>query len=147
VASSLYFQYSARMSKRRHDDEPNGRTQAPSQRSRNPPGFRVAQSRSQKPTPTTNTSSTSTTSRTTTLVLGPNGRLTGKHKDRVRSHVTAQPSTPPPIQVDTPLEDVTADVAEPPEVQSTSVEVPIAPKPKRRRDNKTQVRNHSLGNH
>lgn len=81
------------------------------------------------------------------LVLGPNGRLMGKHKDRAWSHITAQPSMPPPIQVDTLLEDVTADVAEPPEVQSTSIEVPIMPKPKRRRDNKTQVCNHSLGNH
>lgn len=81
------------------------------------------------------------------LVLGPNSRLVAKHKDRAQSHVAAQPSTPPPIQPDTLLEDITADVAESPEVQSTSVEVPITPKPKRRRDNKTQVRNHSLGNH
>ena len=66
----------------------------------------------------------------TVLVLGPNGHLAGKHKDRAQSHITTQPSTPPPIQADTPLENVTADMAEPPEVQSTSVEVPIVPKPK-----------------
>ena len=64
------------------------------------------------------------------LVLGPKGRLATKCKDR--SHVAIQPvdSTPPPIQTDTPLEDVIADVAELLEVQAASNEVPSVAKPK-----------------
>ena len=123
--------------------------QAPSKQPRNPTGFRIAHPRSQDPTPANASSSTSTTSRVRMLVVGPNGRLASKRKDR--SHVTTQPSpsTPPPIQADTTLEDdVTADVAEPPEVQVASVEeVIIVEKPKRKRDNKTRVCIYFLGNH
>ena len=54
---------------------------------------------------------------------------------------------PPPIQTDTPLEDVIADVVEPPEVQAASIEVPTVVKPKQKRDNKTQVCNCSSGNY
>ena len=80
------------------------------------------------------------------LVLGPKGHLVTKHKDR--SYVVIQPvdSTPPPIQTDTLLEDVIADIAEL-EVQAASDEVPSVAKPKRKRDNKTQVCNRSLGNY
>ena len=147
MSFSLDFQHFAPMSKHRNNDELNGRTQAPSKRSRNPTGFHVANPRSQNPTPANSSSSTSTTSCITTLVLGHNSRLTSKRKDR--SHVTTQPSqsTPPPVQADTQLEDVMADMAEPPEVEAASVEVPIVAKPKRKRDNKTWVCNHSLGNH
>lgn len=143
----LNFQHSARMSKRRNNDELNGRTQVPSKRPRNPTGFRVAQPRPQNPTPANSSSSSLTSSRITTLVLGPKGRLATKRKDR--SHVAIQPSDsmPPPIQTDTPLEDVIADVAEPPEVQAASDEVPTVAKPKRKRDNKTQVCNRSLGDY
>ena len=122
--------------------------QAPSKQPRNPTGFRVAHPRSQDPTPTNPSSSMSTTSRVRMLAVGPNSHLASKRKDRC--HVTTQPlpSAPPPIQADTTLEDVTADVAEPPEVQAASVEeVVIVEKPKRKRDNKTRVCIHFLGNH
>ena len=79
------------------------------------------------------------------LFLGHNGHLASKRKDK--SHITTQPSQsmPPPIQADTQLEDVMADMAEPPEVKSALVEVPTMVKPKQKRD-KNQVCNHSLGN-
>ena len=85
----------------------------------------------------------STTSRITTLVLGPKGRRTGKRKDR--SHAT-QPT------LDATLGDTIPDAGNVPEeglvadatddgVQSAEAlpAIQIEAKPKRKRDNKTQV--------
>ena len=89
------------------DDEPK----APAKRARNPTGFRTARPRPHESRNVTAGSSSSslTTSRIMTLVLGPNGRLVGKHKNR--SHITAQStlSAPPPNQVDATAVDAPVD--------------------------------------
>ena len=108
-------------------------------------GFRVvhppaAQSPSRS---TANSLSTSTSSRITTLALVPKGRLAGRRKDR--SHLTTQstPSMPPSTHVDTPAPIVadTPGATDLPEdaFEAASAGVQTEPKPKRKRDNKTQV--------
>ena len=78
------------MSKRRNDDAPKDDTPSTAKRSRKPPGFRNA-----RPPGVENTaraartsSSSSRSSTISTLVLGPNGRLGGRRKDR--SHLISK---------------------------------------------------------
>ena len=134
------------MAKRQNVDESKNEPEAPAKRARKPTGFRTARPRPHESQSVTAGSSSSslTTSRITTLVLGPNGRLVGKRKNR--THITAQStlSTPPPNQVDATAVDAPEDGL--PDMtengfQSAEAVVQIETKPKRKRDNTTQVSN------
>jgi len=131
-----------------------------------PTGFRVARppvqqsaERSRAASSTAaGSSSASTSSRITTLVLGPNGRLASKRKDR--SHLTAQstPSTSPPteagttpihadttpapvVRAEAPAANVPSSATETPDqaFQPSFIDIQTEPKPKRKKDNTTRV--------
>jgi hypothetical protein len=122
------------MSKRGHDDADISQHTTP-KRVRNPTGFRVA-----RPPVTQSTSqseSTATSSHIRTLVLGSNGRLSGRRKDK--SHLTSNtqtPSTPAPILGSA---DLPADLPEDVFLQEASIDVQTKPKPKRKRNNTARV--------
>ena len=127
------------MSKRGHDDADISQHTTP-KRVRNPTGFRVA-----RPPVTQSTSqseSTATSSHIRTLVLGSNGRLSGRRKDK--SHLTSNtqtPSTPAPILGSA---DLPADLPENVFLQEASIDVQTKPKPKRKRNNTARVCNSSF---
>lgn len=117
------------MSKRRNNDALKDNTQPTAKRVRNPPGFRVAR-------PPSTAASSSTNSRITALVVGSNGRLAGKRKDR--SHPIL-PANINPTTTDLP-EDTNYGTDLPEDAfQASSTDVPTEPKPKRKRNNDTQV--------
>ena len=128
------------MAKRKNIDEPKNES---AKRARNPTVFRAACPRESQSVAPSSSSSMSTTSRITTLVLGPKGRRTGKRKDR--SHAT-QPTLDAtlgdtiPDAVNAPEEGLVADATEDGvQLAEALPAVQIEAKPKRKRDNKTQV--------
>jgi hypothetical protein len=122
------------MSKRRNDDALKDNSQATAKRARYPTGFRAAR-------PTASSSSTLTSSHIRTLVLGSDGRLASRRKDKSHLTTTQTPSTPAPIQADTSAVNVIPSTADLPEdaFQAASTDVQTEPKPKRKRDNKNRV--------
>lgn len=148
---------SPHMSKRTNDDGLKHGQSANAKRSRKSTGFRPARPQQAGPE-----SSSSTSSRITTLVLGPNGRLGGKRKDKTRSQLVSKypldstPSMPtqfyttaPHIQAETPAEKVIPSATDIPEFlyegtfqpEAASIEVTTGtePKAKRKRNNDSRV--------
>ena len=126
------------MSKRRNDDVLQDNT---AKRARNPPGFRAA-----RPPATASSSSMLTNSRIRTLVVGSNGRLAGRRKDR--SHLTTpaniQPTSPnQPEDANIIPSEIDDSVNVPEDAIQETCDVPAAsePKRKRKRNNNTRVWN------
>jgi hypothetical protein len=78
------------MSKRRNDDTLRDDAPAAAKRSRKPTGFRVARPPAEN---ASRSASSSSSSRITTLVLGRNGRIGGRRKDK--NHLTTSSKNPP----------------------------------------------------
>jgi hypothetical protein len=134
---------------KRNIDALKDNTQATARRSRNPSGFRVARppaTQSASRSTAASSSSTLANSRIRTLVVGSNGRLAGRRKDR--SHLTTpaniQPTSPnQPEDANVIPSEIDDSVNVPEDAIQETCDVPAAsePKRKRKRNNNTRVWN------
>ena len=126
------------MSKRRNNDALKDNTQTTAKRARNPSGFRMARPPAAQIASRSTAASSSSTlanSRITTLVVGTNGRLAGKRKDR--SHLTTPANTLPTSPNDDP--NIIPNEIDGHNDMPETFDVPTEPKPKRKRNNNTRV--------